>query len=501
MSSNLRNEEPESVEEDVEKTEAAEPLETGDETQSRKPRQLSSWAITAIIIAGIGILGLLWIAAKRAAPKDAETVAVNVKDEKQSDTAAGNDEPTASATQTVKLSPETLEAAKITIESVTQRPAVALLNVTGSVEANPQQTQSVTPLVGGRVEQIFVSIGSRVSAGQPLASLTSTEIADLYGKWRAAETRLDLARRNVERVKRAENRVGVLQAKAKLDEAEATLKRTRRLIELGAGAGKDLISAETNYKTALADYDFQRNISLNKEIQEANAELDTANIETQNLRQSLQVLGINANDKNANLQNVSRVSINAPLAGIVTERLVNPGAGLQAGQAMFTLSNVSSVWITANVPQQQLGSIHTGTPAEIQIGAEKINARVSYIDPQINEDTRTARVRLSVPNPGERLRAGMFAQVGFRTGTNAEGGEELVVRTEAIQRIGDKTVVFVPKEKEPGEFEVREVNTGGEIEGYTRILEGLELGDKVVTRGSFTLKTQLQKGALDDDGN
>lgn len=501
MSSNLSNDKPELVEEDVEIIEASEPLENDEAAKPRKSRKLSSWAITAIIIAGIGVLGLLWIAAKRAAPKDAETVAVNIKDQKQSGAAANNDEPTTSAAQTVKLSPEMLEAAKITIEGVTQRPAIALLNVTGSVEANPQQTQSVTPLVGGRVEQVFVSIGDRVSAGQSLATLTSTEIADLYGKWRAAETRLDLARRNVGRVKKAENRVGVLQAKAKLDEADATLKRTKRLIELGAGAGKDLISAETNYKTALADYDFQRNISLNKEIQEANAELDTAKIETQNLRQSLQVLGINANDKNANLQNISRVSINAPLAGIVTERLVNPGAGLQAGQAMFTLSNVSSVWITANVPQQQLGLIHTGTPAEIEIGAEKINARVSYIDPQINEDTRTARVRLSVPNPGERLRAGMFAQVGFRTGTSAETGEELVVRTEAVQRIGDKTVVFVPKESEPGEFEVREIQTGGEIEGYTRVLEGLQLGEKVVTRGSFTLKTQLQKGALDDDDN
>jgi multidrug efflux pump subunit AcrA (membrane-fusion protein) len=89
--------------------------------------------------------------------------------------------------------------------------------------------------------------------------------------------------------------------------------------------------------------------------------------------------------------------------------------------------------------------------------------------------------------------------VGFQTGTGAIPGTELVAPSSAVQRIGEKTVVFIPKEDEAGAFEVREIETGGEIEGYTRILSGLKIGERVVTKGSFTLKTQLQKGELGDD--
>ena len=87
----------------------------------------------------------------------------------------------------------------------------------------------------------------------------------------------------------------------------------------------------------------------------------------------------------------------------------------------------------------------------------------------------------------------------FQTGTGETTGEELVVPAISIQRIGERTVVFLPKEDEPGAFEVREVQIGGEVEEYTRILAGLKLGEKVVTKGSFTLKTQLQKGELGEE--
>ena len=92
----------------------------------------------------------------------------------------------------------------------------------------------------------------------------------------------------------------------------------------------------------------------------------------------------------------------------------------------------------------------------------------------------------------------MFAEVGFQTGTNEVTGEELVVPSGAVQRTGDKTVVFIPRESEAGTFEVREIEAGGETEGYTRILSGLKLGEKIATKGSFILKTQLEKGAEEE---
>lgn len=404
----------------------------------------------------------------------------------------------------VKLSPEALDAAKLEIEGVTQRPAIALLKVTGTVETNPQQTQHVTPLVSGRVERVNVALGDRVNAGTVLAVISSPEIAEMHGKLREAMTRLDSAEKRVARVQRAENRSAVLQAKAKFDEADATLRRTKRLIELGAGAGKDLIAAETAYKQAKAEYEFQSNISLNREVQEAQAEANTARAEVTHLQQSLRALGVTDAEgaKEQHKENISLVVVRAPASGIVTERMVNPGAGIEAGKTLFTIANISSVWVIANVPEVQLSSVHTGTPVEIRsatIGGDAISGRVAYIDPQLSEDTRTGRVRIEVPNPGERLKAGMFVQIGFQTSTNAATGEELVVPSTAVQRIGDKTIVFISKDDEQGAFEIREVELGGAVGGYHQVLSGLKLGEKVVTKGSFALKTQMQKGELGDD--
>jgi cobalt-zinc-cadmium efflux system membrane fusion protein len=403
----------------------------------------------------------------------------------------------------VALAPEALEAAGIQVESVTQRPAVALLAVTGAVEANPQQTQQVTSLVAGRVERVYAALGDYVRAGAPLAVISSPEVAEMKGKLREAETRLELARRNVERVKRAENRAAVLSAKARLDEAEATLRRTRKLVELGAGAGKDLTAAEAAFTTAKAEYDYQSTIAITREVQEAQSEVETAATEVNHLRQSLRALDSSPDGRG----DISLVTLRAPAAGQVTERSVNAGAGVAAGDPLFTVGNMSTVWVIANVPESQVGLLRPGAPAEVRPAAPSLEARtgrVDYIDPRLDESTRTARVRVEVANPGETLKVGMFVQVGFQAGTPGSGTpelEELVVPSSAVQRVGERTVVFVPEEGEPGRFEVRDVELGGEVEGYRRVVSGLALGDRVVTKGSFTLKTHMMKGELGEHGH
>jgi cobalt-zinc-cadmium efflux system membrane fusion protein len=306
-------------------------------------------------------------------------------------------------------------------------------------------------------------------------------------------------------VQRSENRVAVIQAKAKLDEAEATLRRVRRLVELGAGAGKDLVAAEASYKTAKADYEFQSNIALSREVQQAQAEFETAQAEVAQLRQSLSALGapisqVEVGDR----RDISLIPLRAPVSGAVTERLVNSGAGIEAGKPLFTIANLSSVWVIANVPEVQVTLLHVGAPAEVRgagLGKELMTGHINYIDPRLNEETRTARVRVEVTNPGERLKAGMFVQVSFQTGvgeTDTAGSEELVIPSEAVHRLGDRTVVFLPK-NEAGHFEVRDIQIGGDVEGYSRVTGGLSLGDRVVTKGSFTLKSLLMKGQFGEE--
>ncbi len=509
-----------------------------------------AWIIAAVIIGLVGLVGLGLIVRKNFSGENAAENAEKAEEK--------------SAVKELKLEPELLNSAKLEYEAVAAKSAVSMLKSTGTIEANPQQTQEITSLVDGRIENISVSIGDRVSAGQTIAIITSPEVAQLQGKLHDAETKHQIAERNLNRVLKTENRVSILQAKAKLDEAEAnvnrakdlanlnsnkdvlaaetnfsvakakfdqadsSLKRTKKIVELGAGATKDLIAAETNYKTAKADfdlaenslkkikeyvkinagrevlaaqthyktakaaYDFESNISLNKEIQEARAEFETTKVDVLHISDEMSSLGINPSN-HTNAENSSLVYIKSPSSGIVTDRKANNGSGVQEGQNLLTLSNVSSVWATANVPQDQMKSIYVGTSAEIKtVDGKTINAQVTNIDTNLNEDTRTGKVRLSIDNSDAKLKVGMFVEVNFRTGSS---GTEIAVPSDAIQTVGGKSVVFVQKKSENGVFEIRTIEFGEESDGYTRIKKGLEIGETIVTKGSFTLKTQVEKGA------
>lgn len=467
--------------------------ETGsDRSHGSGGSSMRAWIITAIILGLIGFVAVIWIVSKSTAPAS-ETAELKGAESEHADGETGKE---------VKLDAETLTAAGIQTETVTQRPAIAKLYVTGAVELNPETTEMATPLVGGRIEKVFYGVGDYVRQGAVLALISSPQLAELHGKLNEAKTRYALAQKNLERVLKAENRVSILQAKAKLDEAEATLRRVNKLIELGAGAGKDKITAETNYRTSKADYEFQSNIGLNKEIQEARAAVETAKVDYEHTQNQLRTLGISEANlrRDDHTEENSQVTVRSPLSGVITERKFNAGAGVEAAVPIFSISNLSTVYVIANVPEANVRKLSIGSVAEIKspsIGT--ISGRISYIDPRLDETTRTARVRLEVPNEGRNLRAGMFTEVGFYTGTNEATGDELVIRSEAVQRTGEKTVVFVPREGEPGAFEVREIEAGADIDGYTKVIEGLKLGEKVVTKGSFTLKTQLEKTALGED--
>jgi len=172
--------------------------------------------------------------------------------------------------------------------------------------------------------------------------------------------------------------------------------------------------------------------------------------------------------------------LRAPVSGTVTERHINAGAGVEAGKAILTVSNISTVWVIANVPEAQVNALRVGTPAEVRSASlekDVIAGRVTYIDTTLNEETRTGRVRVEIANPGERLKVGMFVEVGFQTGADTAANDEIVIPDAAVQRIGDRTVVFVPKEGEAGHFEVRDVELGGSVGGATLLgLMGISSG-------------------------
>lgn len=178
---------------------------------------------------------------------------------------------------------------------------------------------------------------------------------------------------------------------------------------------------------------------------------------------------------------------------------MNAGEWIEPGKSLVTLADLTTVWVIVHVPEARLDLVRRGVPAEIRLptGRQSAAGEVSYVDPQLDPETRTARVRVEVPNPGEALKIGMFVDVSIE-GAVESPTTEVRVPSEAVQRIGERTVVFVPT-ADADRFEVRDVELGDETQGARVVRTGLRPGERVVAKGGFTLKSQLLKGQFGEE--
>lgn len=176
----------------------------------------------------------------------------------------------------------------------------------------------------------------------------------------------------------------------------------------------------------------------------------------------------------------------ARTSGVVTTIGARPGAQVSLGQSIVTIQGLGRVLVIADVPEASLGGVHVGQPAEITFPAYPGNIRrgvVDYIFPSLNTQSRTARVRITLPNPGGRLRQGMFANVSLQ----GAGGMAIVVPGEAVIDTGRRQVVIV---KRGGSFVPQQVKTGRDVDQWTEIVAGLEPGEEVVVSGQFLIDSE-----------
>jgi len=183
------------------------------------------------------------------------------------------------------------------------------------------------------------------------------------------------------------------------------------------------------------------------------------------------------------------LSIYSPANGIVTERKVTEGQYVNAGESLYTLSDLSTVWVKAELYQPDIATIRIGQPAEISwdLPNGSTHGRVAFIDPMLNAQTRTASVRIQVANPKMRLRPGMFVNVKFAM---PEGNGMLAVPRSAVVDTGTRKIVYVSTGN--GNFEGREVRLGQPSDQYYPVLSGLKAGDRVVAQGNFLIDSQTR---------
>jgi Cu(I)/Ag(I) efflux system membrane fusion protein len=190
-----------------------------------------------------------------------------------------------------------------------------------------------------------------------------------------------------------------------------------------------------------------------------------------------------------------RVAYYAPVDGIVSELGVREGAQLSPGTSLYTLVDLSQVWMMAEVPEAQTADLVQGAPVEALVAAlpgRRFIGRVDYVYPEVNPETRTVRVRTLLDNPQLALKPGMFAEVLLSRGQSREA---LLVPSESVIRTGTRTTVIVAEGE--GRFRPVIVTSGGERSGQTEILSGLEPGQQVVASGQFLIDSEANlRGVL-----
>lgn len=181
--------------------------------------------------------------------------------------------------------------------------------------------------------------------------------------------------------------------------------------------------------------------------------------------------------------------IYSPANGIVTERKVTEGQYVSAGEALYTLSDLSTVWVKAELYQPDIATIRIGQPTEISWDAPSgsTRGRVAFVDPMVNTQTRTASVRIQVANPKMRLRPGMFVDVKFAM---PEGNDMLAIPRSAVVDTGTRKIVYVSTGN--GNFDGREVRLGQPSDQYYPVLAGLKAGERVVAQGNFLIDSQTR---------
>jgi RND family efflux transporter MFP subunit len=247
----------------------------------------------------------------------------------------------------------------------------------------------------------------------------------------------------------------------------------------------DLVSSAEEYRLALQNRDRIRRSSEKDAIDSAN-DLVAAS------RRRLELWGVSNKQIESAAQGDAglHVTIYSPAGGSVVERKVTRGQYVNSGDALFTVADLSTVWVKADVYEFQLTQIRPGQAVEITSDAlpdKVLRGRVDFIEPEANPQTRTIPVHVHVPNPAMRLRPGMYVRAKF---VSPGQRESIVVPRSAVLDTGTRKLVYVAKPN--GVFEAREVQAGAPTEKLYPVLAGLKPGEQVVANGNFLIDSQTR---------
>ncbi len=346
----------------------------------------------------------------------------------------------------VVLGTTALSNARLRVVELALSALDAETTVPARIMLDPRREARVSAVTAGTLERILVRPGDTIATGGSLGTVLSPELGTAIGDHLSATAVLETARARRERIETL--RAGGFSSLAEVAEAEA------------------------NYTVAAA--------------------------QAEAAEERLRVFGVSPERVRPKEGEhfSSRFAVKSPIDGEVLSIDVSLGASVDSGDPLFHVGNLDEVWLILDVYERSLAQVQIGAPVSFTAdayGDEVFTGTVDQIAGWLDPDSRTAEVRVVVPNPGHRLKPNMFAKARLALGGEGHG-EGLVIPADAVQDVEGRPSAFV--EEAPGRYEVRPVRTQPLPDGRLQVISGLEAGDEVVFEGAFTLKSELSKGEL-----
>lgn len=404
--------------------------------QKRDLGRLASWllvgSLSAILLAGCGD--------KPKVPEKEAKQAEKTEPAGKGATASGQEKPEEKgAEKLLVLSAEEAQKAGIKLQELELKERSGQIVVTATIQSNQDRLAHVGPRIPGRIVKVNSNLGDKVKPGQALAMLDSIELG--------------------------EARSSYLQASSEEGVAQANFERAQRL-------NADNIIPEKDYLRARAE-----NEKSKASLRAAGDKLRMMGVDPENLSGSI-------------------FPLVAPFAGTIIEKKAVLGELAQTDAFLFTVADLSTLWIESDLFEKDIGKVKLGAQATVSVSAYPgvvFKGRLTYISNTMNKETRTIRARVEVPNRDGRLKPEMFVTAAINT--TGRGAKALAVPEEAVLLMQGLPTVFVA---ERDGFEPRAVELGERAQGFVVLKSGVEAGESVVVSGAYALKARLLKSQIGD---
>ncbi len=339
-----------------------------------------------------------------------------------------------------QLTPEQAQEAGIVVETAGSARMKSVIELPGEIALNADRTAHVVARVTGVVTRVTKNLGDSVARGETLAAVESGDVAAARSEYLAAVRRRELTRTTAEREE-----------------------------EL-----------------------FRKKISSQEEYLRARNAYEEASINVRTAEQKLSAMGLAAS---VDERQLAALPLRSPLTGSVIAKHVTPGESVSPTDVLFTVADLSSVWVEITVPAQSIAALRSGQRVRVHVPSTSDEAEgvVSYVGPLVGGENRSAKARVVLPNRNGSWRPGLFVNVHLEA---AEATVPLAVRAEALQTFRDWTVVFI---QVGNQYEVRPLELGRRDEKWVEVVAGLRPGQKYVAKNSFLLKADVLKAGTSHD--